>query len=71
MNGTGFFANGGKTPDLFISEHFHWCKALFMDVPFSSKVEAFEVWGIEELREGQSLKEVGLKKDSDVPHHPQ
>lgn len=71
VNGTGFFANGGKTPDLFISDHFHWCKALFLDVPFSSKVEAFEVWGIEDLREGQSLKEIGMTKESALPHHPQ
>jgi hypothetical protein len=28
-----------------------------------------EVWGIEELREGQSLKETELKKDE--LHHPQ
>jgi len=70
LRGSGFFANDGNTPDLFISNHFHWCKSLFMDVPFSSKIEAMEVWGIEELREGQSLKKAGnLTKD--VPQYPQ
>mmetsp|Transcript_28495 Transcript_28495/g.43624 ORF Transcript_28495/g.43624 Transcript_28495/m.43624 type:complete len:524 (-) Transcript_28495:149-1720(-) len=34
-------------PQLFISEHFHWCKGVYLDVPFSSKVQAFEVWGID------------------------
>ena len=68
--GTGFFANEGINPDLFISNHFHWCKSLFMDVPFSSKIEAMEVWGIEELREGQSLKAGSLTK-KDAPQYPQ
>lgn len=48
LTGSGFFADGGTNPDLFISEHFHWCKGNFLDVPFASKVESFEVWGIEE-----------------------
>lgn len=75
ITGTGFYADGGTIPDLFISDHLHWCKALFLDVPFSRKVEAFEVWGVEEIREGQSLKGTGLHKaeagtHSDH-HHPQ
>jgi hypothetical protein len=41
-----------------------------MDVPFSSKIEAMEVWGIEELREGQSLKAGSLTK-KDTPQYPQ
>jgi len=63
LSGSGFFADGSTTPELFISEHFHWCKGIFLDVPFSSKVEAFEVWGIEELRKGESLKGLLLKKE--------
>lgn len=35
-------------PQLFISEHFHWCKGVYLDVPFSSKVQAFEVWGVDQ-----------------------
>ena len=62
ITGTGFYADGGAVPDLFISDHLHWCKALFLDVPFSQKVEAFEVWGVEVLREGESLKGEALKK---------
>lgn len=72
LSGSGFFADVagvGNTPELFVSEHFRWCKALFMDVPFSSKVEAMEVWGVEELREGETLKDPGPKKD--VLHNPQ
>lgn len=48
LTGTGFFTKEGSIPDLFISEHFHWCKGAFLDVPFSKKVEAFEVWAVEE-----------------------
>ena len=72
LSGSGFFADVagvGNTPELFVSEHFRWCKALFMDVPFSSKVEAMEVWGVEELREGETLKDPGPKED--VLHNPQ
>mmetsp|Transcript_1692 Transcript_1692/g.2515 ORF Transcript_1692/g.2515 Transcript_1692/m.2515 type:complete len:413 (-) Transcript_1692:92-1330(-) len=47
LTGAGFYADGGTNPELFMSEHFNWCKGNFLDVPFASKVECFEVWGIE------------------------
>ncbi len=73
ITGTGFYADGGEIPDLFISDHLHWCRALFLDVPFSEKVEAFEVWGVEEIRKGQSLKGAALQHSDPhfKKHHPQ
>lgn len=69
--GSGFYQNGDKnTPDLFISDHFHWCKASFLDVPFSSKVEAMEVWGVEVIKAGESLKSP-LLTTHEEPHDPQ
>lgn len=70
LTGTGFFVDGGTVPELFISDHFHWCKATFLDVPFAAKITGFEVWGVEELGEGQSLKGKHLHSSQLAPNMP-